>query len=84
MFFACWFCLLSSINIPLRWKAAQAMQFAQASSRPTKARDPTKDNGKFARGKNNNDKDGDDDNDDDIHVDDDDDEDDDDDDDDTV
>jgi len=31
LYFASWFCLLASINIPLRWKTAQALQFAQAS-----------------------------------------------------
>ncbi|KAG7345309.1 hypothetical protein IV203_032840 [Nitzschia inconspicua] len=30
LYFACWFCLLSAFNVALRWKAAQAMNFARA------------------------------------------------------
>jgi len=31
LYFFTWFCLLASVNITLRWKAAQALQFAQAA-----------------------------------------------------
>lgn len=31
IYFFSWFCLLASVNITLRWKAAQALQFAQAA-----------------------------------------------------
>jgi hypothetical protein len=31
LYFFSWFCLLASANITLRWKAAQALQFAQAA-----------------------------------------------------
>jgi hypothetical protein len=30
LYFACWSCMLSALNIAFRWKAAQAMKFAQA------------------------------------------------------
>ena len=30
LYFACWICMLSALNVGFRWKAAQAMKFAQA------------------------------------------------------
>ena len=30
LYFACWFCMLSMVYVVLRWKAAQAIKFAQA------------------------------------------------------
>ncbi len=30
LYFACWCCFLSAFNLPFRWKAAQAMNFARA------------------------------------------------------
>jgi hypothetical protein len=30
LYFACWACFLSALNLPFRWKAAQAMNFAHA------------------------------------------------------
>ena len=45
MFFFCWFCLISSINIPLRWKVAQVMQFAHASSLPASSQKEVEESG---------------------------------------
>jgi hypothetical protein len=37
-----WFCLISVLDISLRWKAAQAMAFAHASQGATTTRGPEK------------------------------------------
>lgn len=49
LYFFSWFCLMASVSITLRWKAAQALQFAQAAQvRATGANktdlDPSSDN----------------------------------------
>ncbi|CAB9506164.1 expressed unknown protein [Seminavis robusta] len=38
LYLACWICFFASFNITLRWKAAQAMQFAQAQHRKSSER----------------------------------------------
>ena len=37
LYFASWCCFLSALNLPLRWKAAQAMNFARASEETEQA-----------------------------------------------
>lgn len=32
LYFACWACMLSSVAIALRWKAAKALKFAQSKA----------------------------------------------------
>ena len=38
LYFAAWICFLSSLNITFRWKAAQALQFAQAQQEKQRRR----------------------------------------------
>jgi hypothetical protein len=36
LYFACWLCMLSSMGIAFKWKAAQALKFAEAERQQQK------------------------------------------------
>lgn len=45
VFFASWFCMLSAIHVAFRWKAAQAIKFAQAKQEQEQKRIEIDDSG---------------------------------------